>query len=41
MMKEKERGNRKKTERAKKWRECALIMRFDWESTPQRLRVCG
>lgn len=40
-MSEKERGKRKRTERAKKWREWALIMRFDSESTPHKLRVEG
>lgn len=35
-MKEKERGRRKKTERARKWRVWALMMRFDSEKTVQR-----
>lgn len=40
-MREKERGRRKRTERARKWREWALRMRFDSERTVQRLRVCA
>lgn len=39
MMREKERGRRKRTERARKWREWALMMRFDSEKTPLKLRV--
>lgn len=35
-MREKERGRRKRTERAKKWREWALIIRFDSVITPQK-----
>lgn len=38
-MMEKDRGRRKRTERAKKWREWALIMRFASEMTPRRLRL--
>ncbi|KAE8667651.1 hypothetical protein F3Y22_tig00112383pilonHSYRG00208 [Hibiscus syriacus] len=34
--KEKERGRRKRTERARKWREWALIMRLDSERMGQR-----
>jgi len=37
-MREKERGRRKMTERARKWREWALIMRFDSERIPHRVR---
>lgn len=37
-MEEKEIGRRKRTESAKKWREWALIMRFDSASTVQRFR---
>ncbi|KAF7152530.1 hypothetical protein RHSIM_Rhsim01G0127300 [Rhododendron simsii] len=37
MMREKERGRRKRTERARKWREWALMMRLVSERTPQRL----
>lgn len=40
MMREKESGRRKRTERAKKWREWALIMRFDSDKTPQKVREC-
>lgn len=40
MIREKERGRRKMTDKAKKWREWALIMRFDSDRTPQRLRIC-
>lgn len=39
MMKEKESGRRKRTERARKWREWALIIRFDSERTPKKFRV--
>lgn len=35
-MREKERGRRKRTERAKKWREWALIIRLDSVITPHR-----
>lgn len=38
MVMEKERGRRKRTERARKWREWALIMRFDSERTPPKSR---
>lgn len=38
-MKEKERGRRKSTDRAKKWREWALRIRFDSERTAHRFRV--
>lgn len=37
-MEEKEIGRRKRTESAKKWREWALIMRFDSASTVHRFR---
>ncbi|KAF7154272.1 hypothetical protein RHSIM_Rhsim01G0128100 [Rhododendron simsii] len=37
MMREKERGRRKRTDRARKWREWALMMRLVSERTPQRL----
>lgn len=40
MIREKERGTRKTTDKARKWREWALIMRFDSDNTPQRLRGC-
>lgn len=36
---EKDRGRRKRTERAKKWREWALIIRFASEMTPRRFRL--
>lgn len=36
---EKERGRRKRTDRAKKWRECALMMRFDSVITPQKSTI--
>jgi len=36
---EKERGRRKMTERARKWREWALIMLLDSDSMPQRFRL--
>lgn len=39
MLREKERGRRKMTERARKWREWALTIRFDSERTPQKFRV--
>lgn len=39
MMREKERGRRNKTERARKWREWALMIRFDSERTPIKSRV--
>lgn len=35
-VKENERGRRKRTERARKWREWALMMRFDSERIAQR-----
>lgn len=35
-MREKERGRRKRTERAKKWREWALMIRLDSVITPQK-----
>lgn len=38
-MREKERGRRKRTARAKKWREWALTMRLVSDSTPQRFRL--
>ena len=34
---EKERGRRKRTERARKWRECAFVIRFDSECKVLRL----
>lgn len=37
-MREKERGRRKMTERARKCREWALIMRFDSKRIPHRFR---
>lgn len=37
-MEEKQRGRRKRTEMAKKWREWALTMRFDSLSTVHRFR---
>jgi len=36
---EKERGRRKMTERARKWREWASIMRLDSDRMPQRFRL--
>lgn len=41
MMREKERGRRKSTDKARKWREWAFIMRFDSERTVVRLRDNG
>lgn len=35
-MMEKERGRRKRTESARKWREWAFMIRFDSDSTPQK-----
>lgn len=41
MMREKERGRRKSTDKARKWREWAFIMRFDSERTVVRFRDNG
>lgn len=41
MMREKERGRRKSTDKARKWREWAFIMRFDSERTVVRFRDSG
>lgn len=40
-MTKKQRGRRKRTERARKWREWAFIIRFDSVKTTQRFTVGG
>lgn len=39
MMRVNERGRIKRTDKAKKWRECALTICVDWDRMPWRLRV--